>query len=123
MRVDLFLEVNFILPELLWTVLLGQNNSLNTFLTNIFTNISTNFISRETKAIKYLGQMQEDVLVLHRFVWTHLEEGVALLSRNNKKLFSSFSSDLAPTQEKMNKMHYNKIFQPIIYHFLTGSSK
>ena len=36
MRVDLFLEVNFILPELLWTVLLGPEQFFEHFLDKYF---------------------------------------------------------------------------------------
>ena len=36
MRVDLFLEVNFILPKLLWTVLLGPEQFFEHFLDKYF---------------------------------------------------------------------------------------
>ena len=39
MRAGLFLEVNFILPEVLWTVLSGPEQFFEHFLKSILTNI------------------------------------------------------------------------------------
>ena len=111
-RMDLFLEVNFILPEVLWPVLMGREQFFEHFpqKTSLWcpslcrTNISANIKQKNNK-----WKSKCRTQVLQRFVWwTRFISfrrgwGVALLFLRKEKLFST-----------QNKMETINVMQKIL---------